>query len=84
MEDLETSISGLVKELKIWVDNVQAVETISKLLENTQKGNGKIILIPNLVQQQEVEILLPGYYNVSPVLAQHIKVINGVEKVDQF
>ena len=84
VEDLETAISGLVKELKIWIDDVQAVETISKLLENTQKGNGKIILIPNLVQQQEVEILLPGYYNVSPVLAQHIKVINGVEKVDQF
>ncbi len=84
VEDLETAITGIVKELKIWVDNVQAVEAIALLLKNTQKGKGKIILIPKLLQPQEVEIVLPDFYNVSPLLAQHIKVIDGVGKVDQL
>lgn len=84
VEDLEEAMTGLVKELKIWVDNIKAVEQISILLEKTQKGKGKIILIPQILQEQEVEIILPGFYNVSPLLAQHLKVIEGVEKVVQL
>ncbi|MDI2090365.1 DNA polymerase III subunit alpha [Commensalibacter oyaizuii] len=84
VEDLEDAIAGLVKELKIWVKDLKAVEQISNVLENTQKGRGRIVLVPQCADQQEVEVILPDLYNVSPILAQHIKVIHGVEKVEQY
>lgn len=84
VDDLEDAITGLVKEIKIWVKDLDAVQQVSTILENTQKGRGKVILVPQCTNQQEVEVILPELYNVSPILAQHIKVIQGVEKVEQY
>lgn len=84
VEDLEQALADLVKELKIWVNQINAVNLIQNILDNAPKGKGKITLLPSLPNQQEVEILLPTAYNLTPILAQKIKVIQGVEHVEQL
>jgi DNA polymerase-3 subunit alpha len=41
-----------------------------------------VILIPRVDGEQSVEIALPGGYSVSPRLAQAMKVLPGVARVE--
>jgi DNA polymerase-3 subunit alpha len=43
-----------------------------------------VVLIPRLDAMQDVEISLPGGFNVSPRLAQAMKVLPGVERVEDL
>jgi DNA polymerase-3 subunit alpha len=41
-------------------------------------------LIPRLTDRQDVEIALPGGFNVSPRLLQATKALPGVERVEDL
>ena len=47
-------------------------------------GKGRVILMPQLGTSQSVEIALPGGYNVTPRLAQALKLLPGVEQVEEL
>ena len=47
-------------------------------------GRGRVVLVPRLDPAQEVEITLPGGFNVSPRLAQALKMVPGVERVEDI
>jgi DNA polymerase-3 subunit alpha len=68
--------------IRVWLQQTEAVGHIRALLEREGKGRGRVVLIPRLDATQDVEITLPGGFNVSPRLAQALKVLPGVERVE--
>jgi DNA polymerase-3 subunit alpha len=69
--------------LRIWLDRDDALSPIRALLEREGKGRGRVILVPKTGPTRDLDILLPGGFNVSPKLAQAMKLIQGVELVEE-
>jgi DNA polymerase-3 subunit alpha len=69
--------------LRIWLKRTEAVPHIRNLLSREGRGRGRITLLP-MLEIQEVEIALPGAYAVTPKLRQALKLIPGVERVDEI
>jgi DNA polymerase-3 subunit alpha len=69
--------------IRIWLQQTEAVAHIRALLDREGKGRGRVVLIPRLDATQNVEITLPGGFNVSPRLAQALKIMPGVERVEE-
>ena len=57
---------------------------IRDLLGREGRGKGRVFLVPRLGAEQSVEIALPGGFNVSPKLAQAMKILPGVERVEEL
>jgi DNA polymerase-3 subunit alpha len=68
--------------MRIWLKKTEAVPHIRSLLEREGRGKGRISLMP-MLDVQEVEIALPGGFAVTPRLRQALKMIPGVERVDE-
>jgi DNA polymerase-3 subunit alpha len=68
--------------LKIWLKRTEAVPHIRTLLGREGQGRGRISLVP-MLDAQEVEIALPGGFAVTPRLRQALKMVPGVERVDE-
>ncbi|MDE8348850.1 MAG: DNA polymerase III subunit alpha [Acidocella sp.] len=68
--------------LRIWLDRTEALPHIKSLLEREGKGRGKVALVPKLGVERSLDVVLPGLFNVSPRLAQALKMIPGVEMVE--
>ena len=69
--------------MRIWLRETSAVGHIRDLLSREAGGKGRVILVPRIDSAQSVEIALSGGYNVTPRLAQALKVLPGVEQVEQ-
>ena len=54
------------------------------LLSREGAGRGRVTLIPVIEEAQSVEIHLPGGFNVTPRLAQALKIVPGVERVEEI
>ena len=59
-------------------------DTSARLLGREGRGKGRVVLVPRLGLAQSVEIALPGGFNVTPRLAQALKVVPGVERVEEI
>jgi DNA polymerase-3 subunit alpha len=70
--------------MRIWLRETASVPHIRDLLGREGHGKGRVILVPRLGGTQSVEIALPGGFNVTPRLAQALKVIPGVEQVEEL
>ncbi len=70
--------------MRVWLERTEALPHIRALLTREGKGRGEVVLMPHLDSEQEVEITLPGRFNVTPRLAQAMRVLPGVEKVEDF
>jgi DNA polymerase-3 subunit alpha len=68
--------------LRIWLKRTEAVPHIRALLNREGRGSGRISLLP-MLDAQEVEIALPGGFAVTPKLRQALKMVPGVERVDE-
>ncbi len=69
--------------MRIWLRETAAVPHIQALLSREGQGRGRVILVPRLGDTQDVEIPLPGGFNVSPRLAQAMKAMPGIERVEE-
>jgi len=69
--------------MKIWLRETAAVPHIRDLLGTAGSGKGRVVLVPKLGAQQSVEIALPGGFNVTPRLAQALKLLPGVDQVEE-
>ncbi|HEY8611445.1 MAG TPA: OB-fold nucleic acid binding domain-containing protein, partial [Roseomonas sp.] len=81
-EPLERAAQSIGQGLRIEIAAMEALDPLRNLLEREGKGRGEVIIIPRTGPGQEVELTLPGRWNVSPRLAQALKVIPGVEAVE--
>ena len=85
---LEAAASAAGAGMRIWLDRSEAVPHIRAVLArgeaNGQRGRGRITLVPRIDDAQEVEITLPGSFQVTPRLVQAVKAVLGVERVEEF
>jgi DNA polymerase-3 subunit alpha len=70
--------------LRIWVGEAAAVDHLRSVLERAGRGGGRVALVPRIDADRQVEIALPGFYAVSPRLAQALTVLPGVERVEDM
>ena len=80
---LDAAASEVGAGMRIWLDKTEAVPHIRALLAREAKGRGQVTLVPRLDAAQAVEITLPGRFQVGPRLAQALKVVPGVERVEE-
>jgi DNA polymerase-3 subunit alpha len=79
---LDQAASTAGAGMRVWLERTEAVAHIRALLEREGRGRGRVVLIPRLDARQDVEIALPGGFNVSPRLAQAMKLLPGVTRVE--
>jgi DNA polymerase-3 subunit alpha len=70
--------------IRIRLEKPEAVPHIRALLDREGQGRGRVVLVPRLDAEREVEIALPGGFNVSPRLAQAMKVLPGIAWVEDL
>jgi DNA polymerase-3 subunit alpha len=80
---LDQAAASAGASIRIWLRETASVPHIRELLGRESGGRGRIILVPKLDTAQSVEIALPGGYTVTPRLAQALKVLPGVEQVEE-
>ncbi|HUW79369.1 MAG TPA: OB-fold nucleic acid binding domain-containing protein, partial [Acidocella sp.] len=68
--------------LRIWLDRTEALAPIRALLDREGKGRGRVTLVPNTGLERNLDVVLPGGFNVTARLAQAMKLIPGVELVE--
>ena len=80
---LERAAAEANANMRVWLRETACVPHIRALLERESRGRGRVVLVPRLDQVQDVEITLPGSYAVTPRLAQALKLLPGVERVEE-
>ncbi len=80
---LEQAAAEAGAGMRIWLSQSAAVPHIRAILERERRGRGRVVLLPRLDDSQDVEVELPGGFNVTPKLAQALKLIPGVERVEE-
>jgi DNA polymerase-3 subunit alpha len=80
---LEDAVSRAGAGMRIWLQKTEAVGHIRAMLGREARGRGRVVLIPRIDTAQTVEIALPGGFNVTPRLALAIKVLPGVDRVEE-
>ena len=81
---LDAAAAAVGAGIKIWLERTETVAHIRTLLNRGGQGRGRVILVPRLGPARTVEIGLPGGFNVTPRLAEDIKLARGVERVDEL
>jgi DNA polymerase-3 subunit alpha len=81
---LDQAAAAAGAAMRIWLRESASVPHIRDLLGREGHGKGRVILVPRLGTSQSVEIALPGGFNVTPRLAQALKVIPGIEQVEEL
>ncbi|MSO91715.1 MAG: DNA polymerase III subunit alpha [Acetobacteraceae bacterium] len=81
---LDQAAANTAGGMRVWVHTTEAVAQVRALLKREGRGKGRVVLLPRLDDAQSVEVALPGGYNVSPRLAQAMKVVPGVERVEEI
>ncbi len=69
--------------MRIWIERPEAVAPVRDLLARERGGRGRIVLLPALDETSAVEVALPEAYVVSPRLAQSLKQVRGVARVEE-
>jgi DNA polymerase-3 subunit alpha len=64
------------------VGQAEPLGSLKAVLEREGRGRGRVALVLDLADGQEVEFELPGAYRLSPAGRQAIKAIPGIEVQD--
>ena len=80
---LDQVAADVPAEIRVWLERTEAVPHIRAILGSEAGGRGKVVLIPRVNSVQEVEITLPGRFNVTPRLTQVLQAVPGVERVEE-
>ncbi len=79
---LDEAASKAGAGLRIWLDRTESLPHIRSLLDREGKGRGRVTLVPKIGLERSLDVVLPGMFNVSPRLAQAMKMVPGVELVE--
>ena len=77
-----TRRAGAGAGMRVWLERTEAVPHIRALLGRERGARGGWCWC-RVGGPQSVEIALPGGFNVTPRLAQALKVLPGVERVEE-
>jgi DNA polymerase-3 subunit alpha len=81
---LDQAAASAGASIRVWLHETAAVPHIRGVLARESGGRGRVTLVPRIDGNQDVEIALPGGYNVTPRLAQALKSLPGVEQVEEI
>jgi DNA polymerase-3 subunit alpha len=80
---LDSAAAQAGASIRIWLRETATVPHIRDVLARESGGRGRVSLVPRIGPDQDVEIALPGGYNVTPRLAQALKLLPGVDQVEE-
>jgi DNA polymerase III subunit alpha len=80
---LDQAAAAAGASVRVWLRESAAVPHIRDVLARESGGRGRVTLVPRIGAEQDVEIALPGGYNVTPRLAQALKSLPGVDQVEE-
>ncbi|WP_428484846.1 DNA polymerase III subunit alpha [Rhodopila sp.] len=81
---LDQAAASAGASIRVWLGETAAVPHIRDVLARESGGRGRVTLVPRIGAEQDVEIALPGGYNVTPRLAQALKSLAGVDQVEEI
>ncbi len=81
--ELDRAAAEASAEMRIWLDRAEALEPIRAILGRERGGRGRVVLLPCLDETQDLEVALPEPYMVTPRLAQALKLVAGVARVEE-
>ncbi len=81
---LEKAAAEAGGSMRVWLDRSEALPQIRALLDREGRGRGRITLVPKTGLTRDLDIVLPGGFNVSPRLAQAMKMVPGVERIESL
>jgi len=84
VESLDQAAAGVQKGVRLEFDSAEAITHIRALLEREGQGRGRVSLVPRLGRGQDIEVALPGGFNVTPRMMQAMKVLPGVLHVEEI
>ncbi|MBE7212095.1 MAG: DNA polymerase III subunit alpha, partial [Gluconacetobacter diazotrophicus] len=70
-------------EIRVWIEEPDAIDAVRRLLNGERGGKGRITLLPSLGGRRDVEVSLPDAYMIGPRLAQRLKGIPGVSRIEE-
>ena len=82
IEPLEAAVANTASGLRLFLDQAETLDRLKSVLERESKGRGRVSLVLDLADGQEVELELPGGYRLSPPVRQALKSLPGVEVQD--
>lgn len=82
IEDLDKTLANTAAGLRVVMRDQEAVKPMHELIANL-KGRGRITLALEL-EDQEVEMALPGGFNVPPSVRQKLADLPGVAAVEEI
>jgi DNA polymerase-3 subunit alpha len=80
---LDKAAAAAGASIRVWLHETAVVPHIRDVLARESGGRGRVMLVPRIDAEQDVEIALPGGYNVTPRLAQALKSLPGVDQVEE-
>ena len=81
---LDQAAAGIGASIRVWLEATEAVPHIRDLLGRESGGKGRVVLVPSLGHTQSVEIALAGGFHVTPRLAEALKTVPGVRRVEEI
>jgi DNA polymerase-3 subunit alpha len=81
---LDKAVAEAGQGMRVWLRQTEAVAHIRTILARELDGRGTVVLVPQIDISQDVEITLPGRFNVTPRLAQTLRMIPGVDRVEEL
>jgi DNA polymerase III subunit alpha len=81
---LDQAAAGIGASIRVWLEATEAVPHIRDLLGSERGGKGRVVLVPTLGHTQSVEIALAGGFHVTPRLAEALKTVPGVRRVEEI
>ncbi|MEE8499277.1 MAG: DNA polymerase III subunit alpha, partial [Kiloniellales bacterium] len=78
IEPLEGAVAGAGLGLRVFMSEPEPLESLKSLLAREAEGRGRIALVLDLAEGQEVELDLPVGYRLSPAVRQAIKAVPGL------
>jgi len=82
VQALDAAVAEVGQGVRLWLDGTAGLAPIRDLLARERGGRGRVTLVARTAPGQEVEMALPGGFNLSPRLAQAMKVLPGVAQVE--
>ncbi len=85
---LDSAAADAGAGMRVWLTEATSIAALRTILDRDGKagegrGRGKVTLLPRMGVTQDVEIALPGGYTITPRLAQSLKALAGVERVEE-
>lgn len=84
IQSLDQAVTHAAAGLRIAINDAGALGDLNKIIEAERRGRGRIAVVVSLGEEGEVEIALPGAYQVAAQTRMRLQSLPGVTDVQEF